>query len=127
MPKLERHDEQFNEKLGLRMSLSDALLGPPYASTLRVIRDAVQITRRLGFTHLWVKKYYINKADSDKLVSQIYEVDLIYMYSPITLIKATTDDRTDGPQLEARAVTSLQGLTSLDLPEPCHNEVEEAL
>lgn len=92
----------------------------------RVIRDAVQITRRLGHKYLWVDKYCINQDDKDELTSQIHQMDLIYESAHTTLIVANTDGRMDGPRQEARAVTSLPGCALLEVPEPCLDEMDEA-
>ncbi|KAK3683395.1 heterokaryon incompatibility protein-domain-containing protein [Podospora appendiculata] len=58
----------------------------------RVIVDAVEIVRRLGFRYLWVDQYGIQQDNADDKRAQIPNMDAIYHRAFLTIIAAAGDD-----------------------------------
>lgn len=52
------------------------------------IRDAITVTKDLGFQYLWVDQYCIDQSDSGDKDRQICHMDLIYKCADITIIAA---------------------------------------
>ena len=69
----------------------------PFTQSLpRVVKDAIRVTKDLGFQYLWVDKYCINQIDEATKKWQIDNMDLIYNSAELTLIAASGDDETYG-------------------------------
>lgn len=54
----------------------------------RTIRDAMEVTRELGFQYLWVDKYCIRSNDAEHMVQQIRQMHRIYEQAFVTIIAA---------------------------------------
>ncbi|KAK3402786.1 heterokaryon incompatibility protein-domain-containing protein [Sordaria brevicollis] len=62
----------------------------------RVIRDAVTVTRTLGYRYLWVDRYCIPQNDRSVKHIQIQSMGSIYACSTLTIIAAAGDDAEHG-------------------------------
>jgi len=61
-----------------------------------LIDDAIHVTQKLGYQHLWIDRYCIPQdSDSDKH-AQIQKMNLIYGSAAVTIIAAAGDDPTYG-------------------------------
>lgn len=56
------------------------------------IRDAMTVTKDLGFHYLWVDQYCIDQSDNGDKDRQIRHMDLIYKCADITIIAAAGSD-----------------------------------
>ncbi|ORY05300.1 hypothetical protein BCR34DRAFT_590959 [Clohesyomyces aquaticus] len=57
-----------------------------------VIHDAIEVTLRLGFRHLWVDKYCIDQSDESDKYNQIAVMDKIYERAEVTVVAAAGED-----------------------------------
>ncbi|CAG8960339.1 hypothetical protein HYFRA_00012413 [Hymenoscyphus fraxineus] len=55
------------------------------------IKDAIEVTMKLGLRYLWVDKYCILQDDEDDRKHQIQQMDLVYRFAEVTLIAAAGD------------------------------------
>jgi hypothetical protein len=58
----------------------------------RTVRDAILITRELGYQYLWVDRYCIDQLNENEKHSQISNMDSIYNLAQITIISAAGKD-----------------------------------
>jgi hypothetical protein len=56
------------------------------------IRDAMTVTRALGFRYLWIDKYCINQDDHEEKQRAIANMDSIYEAATMTIIAAAAPD-----------------------------------
>jgi len=68
----------------------------PVESLSNVVRDAIEITEKLGFKYLWVNRYCINQHNSEEKHSQIRNMDSIYNTAELTIIAAVGDNPSFG-------------------------------
>jgi hypothetical protein len=57
----------------------------------KTIRDAIAVTKALGYNFLWVDKYCINQNNSKEKHDQISQMDSVYNAADITIIAADGD------------------------------------
>ncbi|KAF4631515.1 hypothetical protein G7Y89_g6616 [Cudoniella acicularis] len=60
------------------------------------IKDAMTMTKRLGFRYLWIDRYCIDQNNEERKLNQCAKMDLIYQNSQLTIIAAIGDDPTHG-------------------------------
>jgi Heterokaryon incompatibility protein (HET) len=53
-----------------------------------VVKDAIEISQKLGFNYLWVDRYCIDQHNAEEKHSQIRNMDSIYNTAELTLIAA---------------------------------------
>ncbi|KAI1087865.1 HET-domain-containing protein [Rostrohypoxylon terebratum] len=58
----------------------------------RTIRDAIEVTRNLGYRYLWVDRYCIDQNDLNEKHRQIHDMGSIYYNASLTIIAAAGDD-----------------------------------
>ncbi|PMD31096.1 HET-domain-containing protein [Hyaloscypha variabilis F] len=56
------------------------------------IKDAIIVTKRLGYRYLWVDRYYINQEDEDEKTHQLARMDSIYRNAELTIIAAAGEN-----------------------------------
>ena len=61
-----------------------------------VAKDAIEVTKKLGYDYLWVDKYCIDQANGDLMQRQIMSMDRIYQNAELTIIAAAGEDETYG-------------------------------
>jgi hypothetical protein len=61
-----------------------------------VIRDSIQVTKALGYQHLWVDKFCIDQDAAKIKHDQIQQMDAIYKNSQLTIISAAGQDESYG-------------------------------
>ncbi|KAI1298060.1 heterokaryon incompatibility protein-domain-containing protein [Xylaria venustula] len=61
-----------------------------------VIKDAVEVTVKLGYHYLWVDKYCIDKHDKGKKHEQLMNMDSIYKNAALTIVAAAGTDENYG-------------------------------
>jgi hypothetical protein len=86
--------------------------GSAFANTLpRVVRDAIEVTKSLGYRYLWVDKYCIPQLSPDLLKAQIDQMDQIYSLAIATVVAAGGKDASYGlPGLSHRDRLLLKSL-----------------
>jgi hypothetical protein len=57
-----------------------------------VIEHAIEVTRKLGYRHLWIDRYCINNQDPTDKHHQIAHMDLIYSGADLTLISIADEE-----------------------------------
>ncbi|CAM1501778.1 Fc.00g037620.m01.CDS01 [Cosmosporella sp. VM-42] len=57
----------------------------------RTVRDAMHVTRSLGYHFLWVDQYCINQDDAAQKAQQIAIMDKIYEEASVTIVAASGD------------------------------------
>jgi len=62
----------------------------------QTVRDAMKVTRSLGYRYLWVDKYCINQHSASERDDQIQKMDLIYCYAQLVIIAAAGQDERYG-------------------------------
>ncbi|ORY09991.1 heterokaryon incompatibility protein-domain-containing protein, partial [Clohesyomyces aquaticus] len=62
----------------------------------RVIRDAIHVTRELGYRYLWVDRYCINQAGGKEKTDQLEQMDLIYENADLTIVAGSGQDDRHG-------------------------------
>ncbi|KAF1998537.1 HET-domain-containing protein [Amniculicola lignicola CBS 123094] len=62
----------------------------------QTIQDAITLTRKLGFTRLWVDKYCIDQEDQLETQKQLQQMDAIYKHAVVTIIAASGTDEDYG-------------------------------
>jgi len=95
-----------------------------YASA--TVRDAMSITRSLGYRYLWVDKYCINQQNSEECDDQIGKMDLIYRNAEFIIIAAAGPDEHYGlpgvgstPRVEKNTVVQVGEVTVMSTgPDP---------
>jgi hypothetical protein len=60
------------------------------------IEDAITVTKKLGYRHLWVDRYCIQQGRKKKKMHQIQHMDLIYQHAEVVIIAASGKDPTSG-------------------------------
>lgn len=60
----------------------------------RVIEDALVVTKKLGFSYLWVDRFCIERDNMDVRTEQIACMDFVYGSAAITIIAAADDPET---------------------------------
>ncbi|KAF2428333.1 HET-domain-containing protein, partial [Tothia fuscella] len=68
----------------------------PERSCPRVIRDAIAVTKILGYRYLWIDRYCIDQNDAKDKESQLAIMDLIYETATLTLVAAAGEDDQHG-------------------------------
>ena len=69
---------------------------PPEESLSQVVRDAIYVTKELGYRYLWIDKYCINQRNDSIKMAQIETMNLIYMSADLTIIAAAGEDERYG-------------------------------
>lgn len=62
----------------------------------QTIKDAIEVTERLGYLYLWVDAYCIDDQDQKRKAQQITEMDLVYWNANATIIAAAGEDSSYG-------------------------------
>ncbi|KAI1447075.1 HET-domain-containing protein [Annulohypoxylon stygium] len=62
----------------------------------RTIRDAIQVTKQLGYRYLWVDRYCIDQDDWNEKHRQIHDMGSIYNNASLTIIAAAGADPSYG-------------------------------
>lgn len=62
----------------------------------RTIRDAIVVTKGLGYRYLWVDQYCIDQENSQHKMQQIAQMDAIYRNADMTIIAAAGKDAEAG-------------------------------
>jgi hypothetical protein len=62
----------------------------------KVVLDAIQATKNLGYQFLWVDKYCINQDDNKEKDMLLGLMDIIYAQSEITIVAAAGEDSDHG-------------------------------
>lgn len=60
------------------------------------IKDAIIVTKNLGYRYLWVDRYCIDQKNKEELADQCGKMDLIYQNAELTIIAAVSKDPTYG-------------------------------
>ncbi|KAK1448740.1 hypothetical protein CMEL01_08055 [Colletotrichum melonis] len=60
------------------------------------VKDAITVTRGLGYRYLWIDKYCIDQEDEREVEDQIRRMDLIYSKAELTIVAAAGQDETYG-------------------------------
>jgi hypothetical protein len=71
-------------------------IGSLPASLSSTIKDAISVTKMLGFQYLWVDKYCIDQDNPTHKLDQINKMDVIYKAAEITIIAAAGEDEDFG-------------------------------
>ncbi|PVH80605.1 HET-domain-containing protein [Cadophora sp. DSE1049] len=61
-----------------------------------VIKDAIEVTKNLGLSYLWVDRYCIDQKNPVEKHDQIQKMNLIYTGAAVTIIAAAGDDGAHG-------------------------------
>jgi hypothetical protein len=69
---------------------------PRFERLSQVVKDAILVTKRLGYRYLWVDKYCINQHDAAMKDYQIDSMHLVYMGAELTIIAAAGDHENCG-------------------------------
>ncbi|CZR61965.1 uncharacterized protein PAC_11862 [Phialocephala subalpina] len=83
--------------------------GPPNvrskpSEVSKVVEDAMEVTRALGFRFLWVDKHCIDQNNNAEKHDQMRQMDLVYRGSEVTIIAAAGEnDRTGLPGVGSTA------------------------
>ncbi|KAH7122756.1 heterokaryon incompatibility protein-domain-containing protein, partial [Dendryphion nanum] len=83
--------------LGVGNTSHQTLLNAPM-----VIKDAMEVTIRLGYQYLWVDRYCINQDDAEEKYRQINHMNYIYAGAEVTIVAAA----------DMSIVGGLQGVSS---------------
>jgi hypothetical protein len=77
---------------------TNGLLGNPFYKDLvpRTIRDAMELTSRIGERYLWVDSLCLRQDDREDMMDGIQHMDLIYEGAVLTIIAATGKDNNAG-------------------------------
>ncbi|KAF5676341.1 hypothetical protein FDENT_9510 [Fusarium denticulatum] len=95
---------QLNLKRLLTPGSMEGLNGLP-----RTVRDAIELTRKLGVQYLWIDALCLIQNDMEDLERGINVMDLIYERSLLTIIAASGNDADAGlPGVRARSRPSLK-------------------
>ncbi|KAF2469971.1 HET-domain-containing protein, partial [Lindgomyces ingoldianus] len=70
--------------------------GNMFEDSPRVIRDAIHVTRELGYRYLWIDRYCINQTDGEEKMSQLTQMDLIYENADMTIVAGAGEDDRHG-------------------------------
>jgi hypothetical protein len=62
----------------------------------QTIRDAIEVTKKLGLRYLWVDKYCINQHDRHVKSQQIHQMELIYRNAELCIVAADGVDENHG-------------------------------
>ena len=60
------------------------------------VRDAITVTKQLGYRFLWVDEYCIDQGSDSHLDAQINRMDQIYQGAVLTIVAAVGDDKKHG-------------------------------
>ncbi|PHH89267.1 hypothetical protein CDD83_6386 [Cordyceps sp. RAO-2017] len=74
--------------------------GPNTQTWPQTIRDAVVVTRKLGYEYLWVDRLCIDQSDPDEKMRLIARMDDIYQGADFTIINAAGDAGTGLPGVQ---------------------------
>ncbi|PYI05116.1 HET-domain-containing protein, partial [Aspergillus sclerotiicarbonarius CBS 121057] len=81
----------------------------------QTIKDAISVTRRLGYRHLWVDRYCIDQNATQEKADQIGQMDQIYRYADACIVAAAGDGPHYGlPGVSRSRPTDLEPLPSWD-------------
>jgi hypothetical protein len=61
-----------------------------------VVKDAMTVTLRLGFTYLWIDRYCMSELSEKQKLLQIADMDNIYERAQVTIIAAAGDNADHG-------------------------------
>ncbi|KAK1660160.1 heterokaryon incompatibility protein-domain-containing protein, partial [Colletotrichum godetiae] len=67
-----------------------------WGNTSASVKDAITVTRGLGYRYLWIDKYCIDQEDEREIEDQIRRMDLIYSNAEITIVAAAGLNETYG-------------------------------
>lgn len=62
----------------------------------QLIKDAIEVTTRLGYTYLWVDRYCVPQEDERAKHAQIHSMDQIYSRSTVTIIASAGNSPDQG-------------------------------
>ncbi|KAI9738421.1 MAG: hypothetical protein M1834_008924 [Cirrosporium novae-zelandiae] len=104
----------------------DAIVMMPDSLPL-VVRDAMEVVRRLGFKYLWIDKYCIDQDNPSEKKLQILCMDQIYECCTLVIVAAVGDDSSFGlpgvssrPRIHQPSI-SIKGITLRStLPNPVY-------
>ena len=68
-------------------------LPPDIAGT---VRDAISVTKQLGYRYLWVDEYCIDQSNESQRNEQISRMDQIYRGADLTIVAAAGEDKAYG-------------------------------
>lgn len=77
-------------------TLADKLAGFPITSLPLTLRDAVNVTRKLGFDYLWIDALCIIQDSDDDKTTEIARMGAIYKNSAVTISAANAETVDDG-------------------------------
>jgi hypothetical protein len=60
------------------------------------IRDAITVTKQLGYRFLWVDEYGIDQLDETYRTAQINVMDQVYQGADLTIVAAAGEDKSYG-------------------------------
>jgi hypothetical protein len=60
------------------------------------IKDAITVTKRLGYRYIWIDRYCINQKNEEGTADQVGKMDLIYQNAELTIIAAIGEDPSYG-------------------------------
>ena len=60
------------------------------------IKDAITVTKRLGYRYIWIDRYCIDQKDKEGTADQVGRMDLIYQNAELTIIAAIGEDPSYG-------------------------------
>jgi hypothetical protein len=58
----------------------------------RTIKDAIIVTKALGFQYLWIDRYCISQLNDGESRDQITKIDQIYADAVLTIVAAARED-----------------------------------
>jgi hypothetical protein len=80
----------------------------------QVIKDAILVTKNLGFRYLWVDKYCIDQDDADAKHGQIQQMDAIYEGAALTITAACGLNDSNGLPGVSTAARRLQKVATYE-------------
>lgn len=73
------------------------------SETALVIEDAIRVTVKLGYSHLWVDRYCITKQDKTVRQAQLRSMNAVYENAEVTILACASDNPASGlPGLGSR-------------------------
>lgn len=97
-----------------------------------VVQDSTQVTKALGFRHLWIDTFYIDQDDPSDKHLQIRQMDRIYRNAELTIIAAAGHDESyglPGVGIQARPrrpIITLDGARVLWSPKDPHMTITQS-
>jgi hypothetical protein len=98
----------------------------------RVIHDSIEVTKALGYRHLWIDKFCIDQDVPNTKHDQIQQMDAIYQNSELTIIAAAGMDETHGlpgvgtTQRSQQCVAEMSFATALQMPKDPHEVIADS-